>query len=473
MIALQTESNITLIRMKLPQKPAPWIKQMQGFPKERVEHILMQINALAKLDRYLHWDELRHRPAPDGLSHEEWWLGIKLARMPKLRSIPLLDKKQHPFQFGIPDKILAQLHEIDRGLGFTLDTPDGVTAPGGRDQYIISSLIQESITSSQLEGAATTREAAKELLRTGRQPRDKSERMILNNYVTMKRIRTLRDQPLTPKLVLELHALVTADTLDRPDASGRFRLPHEDIRVEDQEGTIFHVPPDSIELPDRLAAMCDFANRKTPDFFVHPVVRAIILHFWLGYDHPFVDGNGRTARALFYWSMLHQGYQLFEFISISQILLRSRSHYARAFLHTETDDNDLTYFILHQIEVICEAVDALHAYVKHRTEELRSASQRLRGLGGLNHRQQALLAHSLREPNTRYLIEGHRRSHNVAFQTARDDLFGLAEKSLLVVQKEGRVNAFYAPADLGHKLEGLAVKKPDANPSADHQFPMD
>jgi Fic family protein len=56
-----------------------------------------------------------------------------------------------------------------------------------------------------------------------------------------------------------------------------------------------------------------------PDKFIHPVVRAIILHFMIGCGHLFVDGNGRTARALFYWSVLHQKYRLMEFISISCI----------------------------------------------------------------------------------------------------------------------------------------------------------
>ena len=135
----------------------------------------------------------------------------------------------------------------------------------------------------------------------------------------------------------------------------------------------------------RMKAMCDFANGETPDFFIHPVIRAIMLHFWLAYDHPFVDGNGRTARALFYWSMLRARYTLFEFISISQILLRAPVRYAKAFLHTETDENDLTYFILHQTEVIEEAVQALHDYVTRKTVELREAEHYLRGLQGLNH----------------------------------------------------------------------------------------
>jgi len=433
---------------------------MEKLTKPRMSEVMLHISDISKRDSYMPWDEVRRRPAPFGLSHEEWWLALKLGRLSRLRPIPLHDKSNRPFMFGIPELMMAQLHEIDRGLGFALDLPEAVTRPETRDQYIVSSLIQESITSSQLEGAATTREIAKDMLRSGRAPRDKSERMILNNYHTMQRIRAVRDKPLTPELVLEIHALVTADTLDKPDATGRLRRVDENVRVEDIEGTVYHTPPLAGELPERVQAMCDFANAATPDFFVHPVVRATLLHFWLAYDHPFVDGNGRTARALFYWSMLRQGYQLFEFISISQILLRAPARYARAFLFTETDDNDLTYFILHQAEVIREAVKSLHEYVERKTTELRAAEKQLRGLEGLNHRQQALLAHALREPSTRYVIEGHRRSQGVTFQTARDDLFDLVKRGLLRVQKEGRSNAFYTPSDLGEKLAKLAENKP-------------
>lgn len=448
--------------MKLPPPPPAWMELMTKLPKARLAESFLRAGEVAKKDRYLPWGEIRRRPPPFELTHEEWWFALKLSRNARLRPIPLRDKAGINFQLGVPDQVLEQLHEIDRGLGFSVDMPDAVTTPETRNHYIVSSLIQESITSSQLEGAATTREVAKEMLRTGRPPRDKSERMILNNYHTMQRIRALRDTALTPESVLELHALVTDSTLDKPDAAGRLRRQDENIRVEDFEGNVFHVPPPAAELPGRLQAMCEFANGETPDFFIHPVVRAIVLHFWLGYDHPFVDGNGRTARALFYWSMLKQGYRLFEFISISQILLRAPTRYAQAFLHTEGDGNDLTYFVLHQAEVIREAVQALHDYAGRKTRELRSAEKKLRGLEGLNHRQQALLAHALRQPHTRYIIEGHRRSHSVTFQTARNDLFGLVGRGLLTVQKEGRTNIFRAPADLGDKLDKLAETVPRA-----------
>lgn len=440
--------------MKLPQRPPP---EDTCFSPERMQggiyEIVSRIPELSKSDRYLHWNDLRRRPVPSGLTHQEWWWAIKQARRASLKQVPIKDKGGLPFAYGRPDQLSELLHRIDRQLGFSYGLPESVSSSAHRDQYIVSSLIQESITSSQLEGAATSRQVAKEMLRTRRPPRDKHERMILNNYRTMERIRELRTSPLTPELVLELQMIVTEDTLDTPDAGGRFRRPGEPVHVIDAiEGTVFHEPPPATELFQRMKIMCDFANGKVPEEFVHPVVRAIILHFWLAFDHPFVDGNGRTARALFYWSMLRQNYELFEFISISQIILRAPIKYYMAFLHTETDGNDLTYFILHQAKIIEEAVDSLHIYVKRKTEDLRRSEKILRGVQDLNHRQQALLIHALREPLTDYTIVGHQESHRVTHQTARDDLFDLVKREMLTVRKQGRGYRFKASNDLGNRL---------------------
>jgi Fic family protein len=460
--------------MKLPQRP-PRLEFASTLSPERFAEIFPQIQQWSKLDRYLHWDEMKRRPAPKGFTHEEWWFALKLGRGAQLHVVGLKDKAGGFFRFGQPDSLTELLHHIDRGLGAAVGLPEAIEQPAARDRYVINTLIQESITSSQLEGAATTREVAKEMLRTGRPPRDTSERMILNNYLTMRRIRDLQTTQLTPELVFELHRRVTEGTLEKADAAGRFRLPNENVRViDDIEGTEFHVPPMAEELPTRLEAMCAFANGTAPGYFIHPVIRGIILHFWLAYDHPFYDGNGRTARALFYWSMLHHDYRLFEFISISDILLRAPVRYAKAFLYTETDDNDLTYFILHQAEVIREAVQALHKYIEAKKAELRTADECLRGVQDLNHRQQALLAHALREPATRYLIGAHQRSHGVTHQTARDDLFDLVQRGLLVVHKTGRSYTFRAPHDLSEKLGKLshAQPSPDTDPSLPLKLPF-
>ena len=359
----------------------------------------------------------------------------------------------------MPERVLQQeLHKIDLGTGGLVSVPsvpEPIVNPQTRDRYLVRSLMEEAITSSQLEGAATTREVAKNMIRTGRPPRDTSEQMILNNYLTMQRIRELKSSALSPELVLEIHRLITADTLEEPTAVGRFRRPDEPCVVGDDFGQVFHDPPPASELAERMNAMCAFANGETQAHFIHPAVRAIILHFWLAYDHPFVDGNGRTARALFYWSMLRSGYWIFEFISISTILRKAPVQYGRSFLYTETDDNDLTYFLVAQTEVISQAISELHRYIERKAAQLRQAEQDIQALALFNHRQVALIRHALSNPGQRYTIASHQQSHIVAYQTARTDLLDLVERGVLEMVKKGRPMIFAAPTDVAERLAAL------------------
>ena len=447
--------------MKIPQKPPEiesLFRKVKGF--ERYVSIRQQLRGGLDDEGYLHWDQLRHKSPPGDLTHEEWWHFLKELREQNAILIPLDDGKKVRFWFSVPEKVQKALHEIDLGGGGRIELPEPITNAETRDRYVISSLMEEAITSSQLEGAATTREVAKDMLRQGRKPRDKSEQMILNNYLTMRKIQEIREEPLTPELVFKLHRLVTEKTLDNADAAGRFRKADEDVRVVSGEGEVYHVPPPADSLPGRMKAMCDFANGKTPKSFVHPALRAIILHFWLAYDHPFVDGNGRTARALFYWCMLRHKYWLFEFVSISSVIKESPARYARSFLYTETDGNDLTYFILDEIRVIQKAMERLKAYIERNTEETRRIESHLKAVRRMNHRQAALLQHALKHPGHRYTIASHQRSHNVAYQTARTDLMELAALALLEQTKVGKTFTFYPAADLEARL--LKLEKSDS-----------
>lgn len=442
--------------MKIPKKPPDFRDIMaKASDREQMRRILGLGYDLTAIDKYLHWDKLRHLTPPEGLSHEEWWAALKLRRQVQARPVPLADPHGNPFTYCTVDPIPEMLQEIDQGAGGFIRMPDQVTNPETRDQYHVNSLIQEAITSSQLEGAATTRPVAKEMIRTGRPPRDKSEQMILNNYRTMQQIGSLKDTPLSTDLVFELHRIITEKTLERDSATGRFRLADERIVVGDMYGEVFHRPPPAEQLQERMDLMCDFANVKVPGRFIHPVLRSIILHFWLAYDHPFVDGNGRVARALFYWSMLHHGYWLFEFVSISQILRKAPAKYGRAFLYTETDDNDLTYFILQQLDVIRRAIEELHDYIARKTSALQATESRLRGVTALNHRQQALISHALRHPHQRYMFRSHQMSHNIAYQTARTDLLDLENRGLLTSRKVGKTWYFSAVPDLEERLARL------------------
>lgn len=441
--------------MKIPEKPPPWEKLAERLATPSKVARILTLKDTHSIKPYPHWDKLRRMPLPPGYTLDECWLALKLQRMGLLRSISLKDVQGKAFQFCVPERVQEELHKIDVGAGGTIGVPEQITNSQTRDRYLIRSLMEEAITSSQLEGAVTTREVAKEMIRTGRAPRDTSEQMILNNFVTMQRISALKKDPLSPEMVFEIHRLVTEKTLEDPTAAGRFRKADEKRIVGDDYGMVFHDPPPVAELEERLKAMCDFANAKTPDCFIHPVVRAVIVHFWLAYDHPFFDGNGRTARALFYWAMLHQGYWLFEFISISSILRKAPIQYARSFLYTETDDNDLTYFIVAQANVIRQAIEDLHAYIQRKTSEVRELESHLRALDWFNHRQVDLIRHALKHPDQQYTITSHRKSHNVVYQTARTDLLDLEQRDVLEQKRKGRQMVFVVPRDLAERLRKM------------------
>ena len=411
-------------------------------------------------DKYIHWDSVRFLAPPQGVSHEAWWAAIKLARIPLYRLLPLRDTKGEPFRIGMPDPLQRQLSEADRDLSGRVPVPDQLVNPATRDGYMISALIEEAITSSQLEGASTTRKVAAEMLRSGRRPRDRAERMIFNNFEAMRLIRSVSREPLTPDLVLGIHRRVTDGTLDDPEDAGRLRETDDVAVVTADDDTELHRPPKARELNARLKAMCDFANEKTPDYYLHAIVRAVLLHFWLAYDHPFVDGNGRTARALFYWSMLRSGYWLCEFLSISQILRKAAAKYSRAYLYSESDENDTTYFVLFQLRVLHQAIRALHEYVRERMEAIRTTQSLLRQAGAFNHRQLALLSHAQRDPYAQYTVTSHANSHDITRQTARSDLTELAALGFLVATKVGNGFAYHPPADIVLRLERFGRGKP-------------
>lgn len=443
--------------MKLPLTP-PSLEQFFTAPSTAaVAYAFRQPQPALPAGRYLHWDELRHRTPPEGLTAEEWWWGAKMARLAQAQHLPLLDSSGHPFSYALVAPVVQALHFIDRDTSGQIMMDGPMATAQDKDRYLVSSMIEESITSSQLEGASTTRRVAEDMLRDGRKPRTPGERMIFNNYLAMRRIRAIRNEPLSPALILDLHRMLTLDTLDDPADAGRLRQ-QDDIHVVDpNDGQLLHVPPPAAMLPERLARLCTFANAGEEEApYVHPVVRAILLHFMLGYDHPFADGNGRTARALFYWLMNRNDYWLTEYLSISSVLRRAPGQYARAYLHSETDGGDTTYFLIHQLGVIRQAVTALQTFLGDKAREMRATEKRLQSAdlrARCNHRQIALLGHALKHADALYTIESHRASHAIAFATARSDLLQLVELGLLHDAKQGKRYIFTVPENLADRLQ--------------------
>jgi Fic family protein len=443
--------------MRLPPTPPP----LKADDFERTFSLLARPDVrdyvAAANDKYLHWEKLRHQPRPADLSAEDAWCVVKMSRMGQRRPLPLCDVQGHPFSYWLPDPALSVLHEVDRWGGTALGVGEGTPARLGalRDRLIVSSLMEEAIATSQIEGAVTTRKAAKEMLRTNRKPRDRSEQMIVNSYRTIRMLCERLERPLTVGLLHEIQESMTRDALDDPAGAGRFRGAQDEVHVIDsRDSEIMFTPPPAEKLPERIEKLLEFANWPSKDeSFIHPLVKASILHFWLAYEHPYVDGNGRTARALFYWSMLKNGYWLFEFLTISRIIVAAPMKYYRSFLYSEHDVNDLTYSLMYQIRATQKALRQLHRYLAEKQEEQQRMAAALRRFPGINARQRAVLDAAFEDPSRVFTFQSHQTSHNITKVTARNDLLGLLERGLLAATKVGRQRGFLAAENLTDMLD--------------------
>lgn len=438
--------------MKKPEKAPDWEKIYRDSGSSELTGKTVELVKRANSE-YMYWDDFKYQPMPEGITPDKAWVMLKVSRLLQKRELPLIDSKKRSFSCWLPDCVLRELHFIDQQAGGSILVDDPSVHTEEKRRYMIRSLVDEAISSSEIEGAVTTRVVAKEMLRTGRRPKDRSEQMIYNNYQSLQMIKQHLKEPLSIELVLRIHASMTENTLEDPSWAGRFRTPDdEDIHVYDSEGHVLHIPPAAVDIPELMENLCSYANRDTGDEFVNPLIKGILIHFWLAYAHPFMDGNGRTARALFYWYMLKHGYWLFEYMSVSTAILSARIQYYRAFLYSEMDDNDATYFIVYNLKAIHKAMEELNAYIEGKQKEKKNAYRFAVQYPALNLRQRALLASALEKPQDIFTIETHSNVHGVTYQTARTDLLGLRDMGLLTMRKEGRKFVFTPDADLAEKL---------------------
>ena len=247
---------------------------------------------------------------------------------------------------------------------------------------------------------------------------------------------------LTPEFICEIQRMVTQDTLKNPEDSGAFRTTDDVYVVSSKDGKIVHHPPAAADVPQMISALCDFVNRRENVPFVHPVVAAITLHFLIGYIHPFYDGNGRTARTLFYWYLLSRGYEMFSYLPISKVITESPRKYRDAYLATEEDELDLTYFILHSLSCIRTARKRLFAHLESEEEREDVLKSRIAELADLTRRQKGILSYMVSHAGEVFGISEVAERFGVTYQTARTDLMQMEARGYLRVEKVGRAYSY-------------------------------
>ena len=393
-------------------------------------------------DGYEYWDTVKYKKLTSGITDIDLWTYVKASRLNLTIGVwqnPLL-------MLGLTNRMQRLCHEFDMNFGGSWGDSSVIPAES-RQQYLVSSLMEEAIYSSQMEGAAITRKVAKDMLRKKMSPRDKSQQMIVNNYQTINYIAEHKTDSLTPELLLHVHQLMTSNTLYILDDSGRFRK-NDDIVVENgiTHETV-HIPPTYTEIPSFVKSLCDFFNETHSKVFIHPIIRGIIIHFMIAYVHPFVDGNGRTARAMFYWYMLRQGYWLTEYMSISRVIAKSKKAYEKSFLYAEADMLDIGYFVNYNLGVLEKSFKQLQEYIKRKQLDKNSANKFFK-LGNINERQAQILKMYYEDPALILTVKDLQVKFLVTPTTAKNDLMLLLERKFIKEIAFNKVKKGYIKGEL-------------------------
>lgn len=389
-------------------------------PNEEVTTLVDKIN-----EGYEYWDTVKYKKCPKGFSSKMLWTHVKISRMKNMINV----WPKYGITLAITNQMQRLCHEFDMNFGGFWGT-SSIVPVDNKERYLVSSLMEEAIFSSQMEGAATTRRVAKDMLRKKMSPKDKSQQMIVNNYQTIQFVVQNQDTPLTVELLQHIHRLMTENTLDDPNDAGRFRTNDEVVVENGITHEIVHRPPSYMDLPSFVEDLCKFFNEENPKVFIHPIIRGIIIHYMIAYMHPFVDGNGRTARALFYWYMLKQKYWLTEYLSISRVIAKSKKSYEKAFQYTEADNNDIGYFVAYNMRVLDLSFKQLQGYLKRKQEEKKAANTFLQ-LGDINDRQAQIIKMFVDNPKEVITVKDIQTKFFISATTAKVDIIGLVNRGLI------------------------------------------
>jgi len=398
---------------------------------------------------YYYWEKVSYiQPSPEGITKEELWSVIKLFRQSQSIETPVKDIEGNHFKWTKLIYFEEFLHQLDMNTGGEIFMGKKGLEKENRQRLITRGIMDEAIASSQLEGAATSRQAAKLMLREGIKPKNRSEQMIVNSYQAMKSIEEeYKNSRMSIDLILELHGLITKDTLDSEGEKPRLRKPGEPICVSDNTtGVVYHEGPEIAFVKKELEELVKFANDEVKTEFIHPVIKAIILHFWLGYLHPFTDGNGRLARLLFYWYLIRHDYWAFVYLPISKVIKSSSTQYTMAYVYTEQDENDLTYFLDYNLRKIKLAVNEFMDYLDSQSKRNKRMKKRCETEYGFNMRQVMLLQYFYGDGEARTTLKAHMNTYDISKATAIKDLKDLVGKGFLSITKQGR-NIYYHSTD--------------------------
>lgn len=403
--------------------------------------------------RYLTPEEIKYRLKQQGTTEAEWpSLSKEIVAARKTGSITLFFKSIEPkFWFYPADIIHKKINDIEK-LGKDLYEQINKNA-SFKVEFLLDSAIEEAITSAIYEGAHSTRAQAEQLIASGERPKNKDEWMLINNLKALKWVKNNQQTALTKNVILQLHGLVTENTLEGDDVNFQGQFRNDKVFVGPHEG-INHA-----KVEQAINEMIQLTTNN-PRYF-HPLLQGILIHYFMGYIHPFFDGNGRAARALFYFKSMQNHLSYVELLSVSAYLRVHGKQYENSFVKVKENEHDLTYFIDFCLDSIGSALKEVSRKVNYllRMSDLKDRFELSQTQVGL---MQRMALHKFRTID----IEEYAQQISKSREFARQELKGLLELNLVSEIKISKKLVYKVNAE---KLKELYKEEP-SHDGSDPQF---
>ncbi|WP_346237392.1 Fic family protein [Niabella insulamsoli] len=375
-------------------------------------------------NNYVHWDKFKDMHLDVGGDRLAIWQRAVSERAQvsgRSLSFPGLE-----MSWWLSNSVESQLHKLDIALA------------GGRGmeawlegkyahRHKTAALLDETIASAQLAGAAVSKKAAKEMLLKKRIPQNTNEQLCINIFKTLQAGSAEAGAPLTESSLLQLHQSLTKDTI-RLKAIGSYRT-NQKIDNSALDLSYGYKPKAPREIPHLMSLVFELYNNDAEPFFIHPIVKAALIHYLVVTIRPFKDGNGRMARLLAQLYLLKKDYWLMSYLSVSNVIAKFKPQYHKVLAQSQSDANNPGYFIHFYIQSLQMAYQSLKSLVARLSKERVEKNENR--LPGFNERQTAVLQWVKEDASKMVTIRELRSVYGVSKETARTDLAALVEKGAL------------------------------------------
>ncbi|AHF17931.1 Fic family protein [Niabella soli] len=393
-------------------------KELTEAEQKELFQTILQIN-----NGYLDWEKVQHMTLqPLLLTNEAIWQTAKAAR--EQGATKKLEMGSIAFTWSVPNDTEQLLHDLDVHVAGGKSIRE-VMNPKNDHRYIINALMDETMASAQLAGFSVTKKMVKELLLKKKPAANHTEQVVVNLYKCLQKVKEWGNDDFTEVKLQELHQLLTRDTI-KLKGIGRYRTNNKfDVsNIEDPS----YKAADVKELKARMQWLETFINENKSPFYIHPLIKAGIIEFLITSLRPFKDANGRLARLVRYWYLLKQGYWALEYMPVSNVIIKLKPQYHKAFVQVRTNE-DLGYFVHFILQSIRMSYRSLKEGLQ-RTNREKEQNPFVK-IDGLNNRQAAALQWIKEDAEKIITIRELRSGFGVSKETARTDLTALTETGWL------------------------------------------